>query len=111
MEKASGAMNDNILKILQKIEAGVLYEMPIELREFNHNIKRQARKAGISVRVYCGLCETDIAICHHIKIYKRQRKYNGDESAEFVRIAGAVWICPNCHYRVHNRNPYFLPKK
>ncbi|KKM62143.1 hypothetical protein LCGC14_1524580 [marine sediment metagenome] len=110
MEGAVRAMNDNILEILQKLEAGVLQEKPVELKEFSNSIQIKARRTGISVRSNCGLCDINITICHHIKIYKKQRKYNGDESAGFVKIVGGIWICPNCHYKVHNRNPYFLAK-
>jgi hypothetical protein len=83
-------MNNEILEILQKLEAGVLQEKPIELKEFSNGIKTKVRETGISVRAYCGLCDIDITICHHIKVYKRQRKYNGDESAEFVKIIECI---------------------
>ncbi len=104
-------MPDKILEHLQKAEAGLLCELtpelakPINKRTYQY---KRWREKGIPVKEdNCPVCGVDIVIGHHIKVYKRQRKYNGDEEAGFIRIIGYIWICPNCHYRIHSRNPYF----
>lgn len=97
-------MSNIVLEHLQRVEAGLLHEMTPELVDTICNIKY---KDGTPVEEICTICGADIIICHHIKTYKRRRKYNGDESAGFNGFIGEIWICPNCHYRIHDGNPYF----
>jgi len=92
-----------LINDLQKIEAGIINGLTPDLVELITSVKfhNYVPASGL-----CTICETDIFVLHHIKSYKSQRNFNNDESL-YDGIVGEIWICPNCHYRIHSCNPYF----
>ena len=102
-----------LIDSLQQLEAGTLHDLVPELREaieqrFKRNILLMKQHKTISNE--CTICHTDLQLIHHIWNYHRIRKYNGDNDEELNKkseILSIIFICPNCHHRVHNLNPYF----
>jgi len=112
-EKDYALHPEKALVDLQKIEAGIISVLPYGLdwllqnarpRYKNGNIKKQFKFPDKPVA--CMICNIDIVLCHHINIHKSPRKYNGD-MATFDGWENLIWICPNCHHKIHNANPYF----
>lgn len=102
---------DKLIDDLQQIEAGLLKELTSELSDVIttfHNNAKLAHKKRNPTNSYCVICESDLFIIHHINAYHNIRKYNGDSTNDFIRTLALIWICPNCHHRVHNKNPYFI---
>lgn len=96
---------DKLIDELQRIEAGLLYELTPKLRDVLYHIKRYSD--GTPVKEECMICKADLMVCHHICSYKEHRKYNGD-STSFDIVLGLAFLCPNCHHKIHNKNPYFI---
>lgn len=92
-----------IISDLQKIDAGIINGLTPILVDIITSVKLHY---GYPKNEICAICETDLIIEHHIKSYKSQRQRGNDESL-FDGIIGIIWICPNCHFRIHNKNPYF----
>lgn len=95
---------NQIIDTLQRIEAGLLDELTSDLQDLIGSVKMHK---GIPAKEECPICHADVIVEHHIKSYTEPRDYNGDER-NYVGYIGIIWICPNCHHKVHNRNPYFL---
>lgn len=98
-------MKDNVLKDLQEIEAGHKNGLSSEtqstiarVRLLEHSYPRENK---------CTICDEDIIILHHINIYNGIRKYAGDTKSKWEDCIGQIWICPNCHHRIHIGNPLF----
>ena len=102
---------NTILTDLQKLEAGLITELTPCLIDTIENNKITVRAYYKSHHKYpnrdCLICHTDIAIGHHVSAYKGQRSYNGDMAPTYIGCIGYTFICPNCHHRIHNVNPYF----
>ncbi len=93
---------------LQRIEAGVINGLTPVLVDMISSVKLHK---CIPVLEQCPICKADVIICHHIMSYKNQRIYNGDINGKFDGCIGIAWICPNCHHKIHNINPYFTGVK
>lgn len=107
-----------ILGDLQKIDAGIVNEVSPELGGVLggwHRVQIGPKMGGGYYQKkptdgLCILCGADILIEHHIMAYKSIRRYNGDGEM-FLGMLGKIWLCPNCHYRVHIKNPYYQGKQ
>ena len=97
------ALEAELIFDLQKIDAGIINGLTPILVEAITAIKLHY---NYPIEEICTICGTDLAIYHHIKSYKGRRSKPNDESL-FDGYIGYIWICPNCHYRIHNRNYYF----
>ena len=104
------ATREQLIDDLQRIEAGALQELPAELADaintFFANAKIALKKRKPVIH-YCVVCGSDLFVMHHINSYSHVRKYNGDSPHNFLKTLSLIWICPNCHHQVHNKNPYF----
>lgn len=92
-----------VIDDLQKVNAGIINGLTDNIINAINAIKYHNK---IPIKYECTICHVDIMILHHIKSYKAQRKNNNDESL-FDGYIGEIWICPNCHQRIHIDNPYF----
>jgi hypothetical protein len=104
---------EQLIDDLQRIESGRIQELTpelitvIELRFANN---RLLNKEHQHIPNECTICHTDIDLIHHINSFNTIRTCNGDYRS-FVKTLSIIFICPNCHYRIHNSNPYFTIQK
>ena len=100
-----------LINKLQQLEAGVTQNISSSLLttiENQHKLVKKSYKLMHPPSKTCLICNIDITIGHHVQIFNSQRNYNGDTTTENYRDCIAyIWICPNCHHRIHNCNPYF----
>ncbi len=108
--------NFDLLSDLQKIDAGVIDGVTPALQKVLLYHKTYISGIRKLQRIYtqrkpenslCTICDADVIILHHIMGFAKARQYNGDVEPKSMRL-GIIWICPNCHHKVHNRNPYYL---
>ena len=100
------------LNTLQLIEAGMLYELPHNINAYDGNYICGKTKVA-EHRIKFNKCETcgilEPLIWHHIytKTSKGKVSTNGNITlTDFGILLGLTRVCPNCHYYIHQLNPY-----
>jgi len=100
------------LKALQLVEAGYATTIPATIPIWNGEYisgknkvsKFNAKHAKCTI---CGINEP--LIWHHVftKSIKGQTSTSGRAKlSDFMELLGLVRICPNCHYYIHQANPF-----
>lgn len=105
-------MNGGKLKALQLIEVGQRDSMPPSIPIWDSKGISGGRKirefnAKHSTCAICGINEP--LIWHHIftKTIKGKTSTSGtSKPSDFGNLLGLVHICPNCHYYIHQLNPF-----
>ena len=103
-----------LLTLLQKLDAGVYNDIPVEWREAYGALK-PVHQANGKYQWYdnsqrergCSVCGTDIWVFHHVWVYEKRKIYSSYDGGD-KRLIGIVRVCPNCHYRIHTSSPFYL---
>ena len=95
-------MNSVVLSELQSIEAGLVCSLPSFLQDvISSNYSQITREIEL-----CPICDADVVVSHHIWGFECHRHYNEQVKREL--LLGSIWICPNCHYKIHTKyNPFW----
>jgi hypothetical protein len=105
-------MNKEFLKTLQLIDTGFINEMPPDMLIWDGNYICGKQKVTefntkFSTCLICGI--TEPLIWHHVYTKNTQGKSSTSGKttiSDFLSCLGLVHICPNCHYYIHQLNPF-----